>query len=98
MDRTGDNAEQALKVLQWAKDNGVPLQSVRVGADGCAVELFAPAAAGDGKREQPRAPTSIYSTFGGEAWKHAVRSGDIEAPRHGAGDDEDLEPAVEARG
>lgn len=91
----GDTA-QALAVLDWARENGVSIAAVTVGA--CKIELYEPRAAGDAKREQGRPETpGIYAGFGGEVWKHAVRSGDIEGPGHGSDDGSDLEPAVGAR-
>ena len=95
---TDSDTAQALAVLDWARENGVAVAAVTVG--GCKVELYEPRASADGKRDrdEPRRGGSIYADMGGEVWKHAVRSGDIEGPGHGADNGEDLEPAVEARG
>lgn len=87
------DAAQALAVLEWAREHGVAVSAVTCGA--CTVSLFEPRAGTvDGKRDTARRSLSIHEQFGGDVWKDAVRSGDIEGPGHGSADGDDLEPAV----
>ncbi len=88
------DAAQALAVLEWGRTNGVAIAAVTCGS--CTVTLFEPRA-GDGKRDQPsRGGPGIHEQFGGELWKHAIRSGEIEGAGHGSTSGDDLEPSIGA--
>lgn len=87
-----NDADDALKVLEWAREHSVPVAAVTCG--GCTVTLFEVRAVGE-KREKPaRGGLGIYEQLGGEVWKHAVSSGDIEGPGHAAKNGEDLVPGI----
>jgi hypothetical protein len=89
------DASQALAVLEWARTNGVAVAAVTCG--GCTVTLFEPRGGADDKRDQrARGGMGIYESLGGEVWKHAVQSGDIEGAGHGSASGDDLEPSIGA--
>lgn len=67
---TGD-AKQAIGILAWARDAGLQVATVTVGA--CRVEMVRQA--GDAGPERADAPAStIYSQFGGPALASVVES------------------------
>jgi hypothetical protein len=87
------DSAQALAVLEWAREHGVAIAAVTCGT--CSVTLFEPRGGGTDKRDVPaRGGAGIYETLGGEVWKHAVRSGDIERAGHGSATGDDLEPSI----
>lgn len=87
------DAAQALAVLEWARTNGVAVSAVTCGS--CTVTLFEPrGGAGDKRDQPPRGGMGIYEQLGGEVWKHAVQSGDIDGAGHGSANGDDLVPTI----
>lgn len=69
---TGDAAD-VLRVLEWARANGIELSSVKAG--NCAVTLTPAARAG--AEDRPVDPRdAIYQRFGGQMLKDAMRAFD----------------------
>lgn len=66
---TGD-AKQVIGILAWAKDAGLQVATVAVGA--CRVELHRGGAPGQERTEDSAPRESIYGQFGGPALADAI--------------------------
>lgn len=67
-----DDAGRMAAFLAWARDSGIPVQSVSIGS--CSVSLYSAQRPVEASRPQTDGRMSMYEQYGGEAYQELMRS------------------------